>query len=300
MAFTGTPTLSRKRVIKTKIETTKGEYIAVDQAGHVYDLKMESTAEYYDRVGTGLYRGRQFKGKQGEQTGRFSFRSELKGNGSHGLDAFAAILLQACGLIKATEVYSVHSNISNDKTISLAGWADGLKKMLFGSSGALKISGEHGKPVYLQTDFDGFWDAVIDDTLPTWSPSTVAPLLFDGGETTVGGNAMKLSRFEIDFGIKPVNLGGDYFAISDYDMNIIFDPLEYLVADKDWHGIKLAETESAIVIPLTDGTDILTMTMQAVQIKNLSDNPRNGFNALDLTGECHHSSGNDMFSLAVT
>lgn len=300
MAFTGTPTLRRIRVIKAKIETTHGSYDAPDTAGHVFDLKMESTAEYIDRTGTGLYRGKQFKGKQGEQTGKFSFRNELKGTGSHGMEAFAAILLQACGFIKATESYSVHSAMASDKTISLAGWQAGMKKMMQGCSGNLKITGTHGKPVYMQPDFDGFWIAPIDEAVPTWTPSTVAPMLFDGGAVTVGTNAMRLSKFEIDLGIKPFNMAGDYFAVDDYDITIAIDPLEYLVADKDWHGIKLAETESAIVIPLTNGTDTITLTMPAVQIKQLGDAARGEFNALDLTGECHHSAGNDALSILVT
>ncbi|MFH1370350.1 MAG: hypothetical protein ABII09_03575 [Planctomycetota bacterium] len=300
MAFTGTPTLRRLRVIKAIIETNRGEFVAPTQAGHVYDLKMESNSEYIDRKGTGLYRGHQFQGAQGEATGKVTFRTELKGDGAHHLDAFDAILLQACGLVKATEVYSVHSGQALDETISIAGWQDGLKKMMQGAMGNVRISGEHGKPVYLECDFDGFWLPPTGEAMPAWTPSTVQPILFDGGAVTVATNAMKLSRFEIDLGIKPVNMSGDYFGLADYDIVLTIDPLEYLVADKDWHGIKLAETESAVSIPITDGTDIITITMPKVQIKQLGDAEREGFNSLDLTGECHHSAGNDALSIAVT
>lgn len=300
MTFTGTPTLRRLRVVKVIVEATRGDFLAPTQAGHVYDLRMESTSEYIDRKGTGLFRGHQFKGKQGEPTGKFTFRTELKGNGSHGMDPFDTLLLQACGFVKATEVYSVHSNQANDKTLSLAGWQAGLKKMMQGAAGNIRIRGEHGKPVYLECDFDGFFIAPIDEAIPAWSPSTRTAILFDGGAVTVGDNAMKLSRFEIDLGIKPVNMSGDYFGVADYDIVLTIDPLEYLVADKDWHGIKLAETESAVSIPITDGTDIITITMPAVQIKQLGDGEHEGFNALDLTGECHHSAGNDALSIAVT
>lgn len=300
MAFTGTPMLSRLRVMKVKIEAPKGSYTSPDQAGHVYDLKCEPTADFIERKGTGQYRGPQFQGKHGEKTSKCTFRTELKGTGQHGMDAFCAILLQACGFVKATEAYSVHSNHAVDNTISIAVWEGGKKKMLSGCTGNVRFTGEHGKVMFLECDFDGFWIAPADEAMPTWAPSTRLPLLFDGGALTLALNAIKIGRFALDMGIKPANRSGDYFMVTDYDPVITMDPEEHLVGDYDYHGTWLAGTQAAISLPVTDGTDIITFTCPKAQCKDLKDGDREGLKVLDWTGSCQHSTGNDAVSIAVT
>lgn len=300
MAFTGTAMLHRLRVMKVILETTKGNYLEPTQAGHVFDLRCNPTAEFIDRSGTGQYRGPQFQGKIGENTGKCSFRTELKGNGSQGMDAFCAILLQAAGLVKATETYSVHSNHANDETITIAVWESGKKKMLRGCSATKAvITGEQGKPVYLDVEFDGFWIAPVADAMPTWEPSTRLPMLFVGGAFLLATNAVKINSFSLDLGLKTMNRSGGYFAVLDYDPTLTIDPEEYLVADYDYHGVWLAGTRAEVSMPISDGTDKITITCPKVQCKELTDAEREGLKTLDWVGQCQHSSGNDSVSIAV-
>lgn len=295
-----TPTLSRLRVMKVVIEVDKGDFLAPTQAGHVYDLECDSVSEYQSREGTGLYLGPEFAGNQGEALGKSSFKTELKGNGSSGMDAFAAILLQACGLVKTGEVYSVHSSHAAQKTISIAVWENGKKKMIQGCSGNVNISGEHGKSAELTCDFSGFWVDPIDESTPAWTPATQMPILFDSGTLTVGGENAKPSRFSIDIGVTLASIGGDYFIVSNIKPVITLDACECLVAEYDWHGLKKAGTPMAVSIPLTDGTDTITIAAPAMVITELKGGEREELNILDLTGECIHSSGDDSLSITVT
>jgi hypothetical protein len=287
--------------MKVIAETTKGTYLAPTLAGHVYDLKCESTAEYIKRVGSGLYMGIEFQGREGEPLGRCSFKTELKGDGSHHLDPFCAVLMEAGGFVKATEVYSMSSSIAAQSTISIAVWENGKKKMLQGCYGKTKFNFVHGKPIELECEFFGYWIAPIDEAIPTWSPSTREPILFGSGMLTVATNLLNISKATLDMGIVVTNLSGIYYIMSNYDGPIItLDPTETLVATYDFHGIKKAGTEAAIAIAATDGVDIITFTLPKVQCKELKDGEREGLKILDWTGECHHSSGNDAVSIAVT
>ena len=149
------PLLTRKRVIKVLLETTKGEKIAATSAVLVFDLDIHPTSPFEERKGSGLYRGHTVKGVLGERSGVCSFRTELRANGSGGMDAGLAVLLQACGLKKTSETYQVHSTHADDETISIDIWEDGVKKGLAGVSGNVTFEGEVGKRLFCNFEFSG-------------------------------------------------------------------------------------------------------------------------------------------------
>jgi len=301
------PLLTRKRVIKVKLEITKGTKVAGDQAIYVEDLEINSTSPYTSRKGTGLYRGTKEKGILGARSGQATFKAELRGSGSHGMEAGLAILLQACGLAKTTEVFQVHSTHSSDKTISIDVWEDGKKKGLAGASGNVVFEGEQGGRMMCNFTFDGVWQAPIDEALPAYAPSTTTPMRLQGGTFTLATLAIKIGKFSLDMGcaVVPrydvVAAGGiAYYMITDYDSVVSMDPEADLVGGYDYYGIWLAGTEAAVSLALTDGTDIVTFTLPKVQYKELKEGDREGIQIYDLTGECHHSSANDSITIAVT
>lgn len=302
------PLLSRKRVIKVKLEATKGTKVAGDQAILVDDLEIYQTAPFIERRGTGLYRGNSFTGVIGEYSGKCSFKTELRGDGAHAMDAAVAILLQACGFTKTVEVYNIHSTHTNDKTISIDVWEDGVKKSLRGCSGNVTFEGEYGKPMYLTFEFDGIWQTVADDALPAWAPATRNPLRMGSSTFTIATNAIKVGKLSLNMGCKVTPraditaVGGiTYFMITDYEGPILsIDPEADLVAGYDFNGLWLAGTEAAVSLALTDGTDIVTFTIPKVQIKELKGGDRDGIAIYDYTGQCNHSAGNDAVAIAVT
>lgn len=302
------PLLTRKRVIKVILEATKGTKLAGTQALLVFDLDIKPTAPFEERKGTGLYRGHAQTGVLGERSGTCSFSAELRGTGTSGMEVGLAILLQACGLAKTAEVYQVHSTHTNDKTISIDVWEDGVKKGLAGASGNVTFEGTDGGRMMLNFEFSGVWQAPIDEALPAFSPSTTAPLLMQGGTFTLATESIMISRFSLNMGCVVVPrydvdaVGGiAYFIITDYDGPIIgMDPEADLVAGYDYNGIWLARTEAAVSLALTDGTDTVTFTIPKVQYREIPEGDRSGIQIYDITGQCNHSSGNDAVAIAVT
>ena len=298
------PLLARKRIIKVKIETDKGDKVAGDQALMVFDLVINPTAPFEARNGTGLYRGGKETGVLGERSGVCSFRAEMRGTGSSGLEAGLAILLQASGFAKASEVYQVHSTHTNDKTISIDVWEDGVKKGLAGASGNVTFEGEFGKVLYLNFEFTGIWQAPIDEAMPAYAPSTTAPMKLAGGTFTLATETIKVSRFSLNMGNVVVPradiaaTGGiAYYMITDYEPELGIDPEADLIAGYDYNGLWLAGTAAAVSLSVTDGTDKVTFTIPVVQYKEIPGGEREGILTYDITGQCLHSSGNDSVKL---
>ena len=301
------PLLTRKRVIKVILEAEKGSKLAGTQAIWVEDLEIKSTAPFIDRRGTGLYRGNEEPGVIGELSGSCSFKVELRGTGASGMELGVAILLQAAGFKQTLEVYNVHSTHTDDKTISIDVWEDGVKKGLAGASGALTFEGEAGGRMMLNFEFFGVWQAPIDEALPAYAPSTAKPLMMKGSTFTLVESIM-INKFSLNMGNvveprKDVDAAGGiaYFMITDYDGPILsIDPEADLIAGHDYHGLWLGGTEVAVSLAVTDGTDTVTFTIPKLQYKELAPGDRGGIQIYELTGQCNHSTGDDCVAIAVT
>lgn len=299
------PLLTRKRVIKVVLESPKGSKAAGTEAILVFDLEINPTSPFEERKGSGLYRGHTVKGVHGERSGVCSFKCELRANGSGGMDAGLAILLQACGLKKTSETYQVHSTHASDETISIDVWEDGVKKGLGGASGNVTFEGDTGKRMFCNFEFSGVWQAPVDDALPAYAPGSTAPMLIQGGTFTLAGESIKIGRFSLNMGTNPIprmdvdSTGGiAYYAITDYNSVIGLDPEADLVAGYDYHAAWLAGTEVAVSLIVNDGTDKVTFTIPKVQYRELAEGDREGIQIYDLTGQCNPSSGND--NVAIT
>ncbi len=292
------PLLTRKRVIKIKIEGTKGTYEATDQAVYVEDLEINPTAPFVERGGPGLYRGHKEKGILGIMSGAVSFKKELQGNGSNGLELGLAILLQACGLKKTAEVYQVHSTHADDETITIDCWEDGVKKSLVGCSGTFTMEGEDGGRVMFNFEFMGRWVAPTDEAMPAWVPSTAAAMRLQSTTFTLGTVAVKVSKIGLAMQANVVVRGDiaaagaiGYYIITDIDPIFTCDPELELIATYDFHGIWLAGTEGAVNLVLGDGTTGVTIALAKVQARELKESDREGMQILDYTGQCNHDTG---------
>ena len=301
------PLLTRKRVISVKLESTKGEQIATDQAILVFDLAINPTSPFEPRKGTGLYRGDNEIGVLGEGSGACSFTCEMRGSGSSGMEPGLAILLQACGLKKTLEVYQVHSTHSNDETITIDVWEDGVKKSLVGCSGNVTFDGETGKRMMCNFEFIGRWIAPTDDSLPAYVPSTTAPMLLQAGVFTLATESIMIGKFSLNMGNNVVlrmdidGAGGIAYAmITDYEPLLSIDPEADLVAGYDYHGVWLAGTEAAVSLAINDGTDKVTIALAKVQYRDIKEGDREGIQIYDITGQCNHSSGDDSVIITAS
>ncbi|MGA1979460.1 MAG: hypothetical protein ABSG99_02690 [Sedimentisphaerales bacterium] len=298
--------LTRKKVIKVLAESAKGTKVAATSAILAYDLAIDSTAPFEERKGTGLYRGQERVGTLGALSGSCKFKTELRGNGTSGMDTGLAILLQGCGLKQTSESYQIHSAPADDKTISIDVFEDGVQKGLRGASSDLTIGGENGGKVMCDFDFQGIWQAPVYGALPSWTPGTGAVLKMQGGTFTLANATIKIAKFSLKLGCKVVPrydmtaAGGIiYYMITDYDPVLSIDPEAALVADHDYYGLWLAGTPAAVSLVLTNGTTKVTITLPAVQYKELKEGDRDGIQIYDLTGQCNHSSGNDAVTIAA-
>lgn len=297
--------LHRKRVMKVKVEVTKGTKIAGDEGLYVEDLDIKPSAEFTQRRGTGKYIGNQYPGTLGGKTGTCSFRVEIRGNGASAIDAGILILLQAGGLKDSTG-YKPVSSVADQKTISIDVWEDGKKKGLAGAMGTLQIEADTGGKAYLVCEFMGIWQTPVDEALPAFAPSTEPPMYFKGGTFTVGGAAKKISKFSLDLGNQVVpepdpnaTEGLSSYIITDQDITLGFDPEAEAVADYDINGIWAAETEFAVVIVLTDGTVDITISLPKVQYTEIPEGEREGLTIYEATGQCNNDSGDDAVSISA-
>jgi len=299
------PLLRKKTAIRVKIESPKGTKATTDQYLFVSNLQTDSAADFIERPGVGLYRGHAAKGVIGARKGECSFDCELRGTGSGGCEAGLAILLQACGLIATSAViYNMHSTHTADKTISIDVFEDGLCKNLIGCSGTWTLEGNAGGRAVFKFKFQGIWNAPTDVDLPSATPSVLLPLMFQGGTFTLATEAIKIDKFSLDIGadVQPredVTAAGGiaYFMTPDVLPMLSIDPEADLVDGHDFHGLWLAGTEVAVSMVITNATDKLTITIPALQYREIKEGERTGKLIYDITGQCNHSSGNDGVTL---
>ena len=305
------PLLTRMRVIKVILETTKGTKLAGTSAMTVFDLEINPTATFEDRRDVGLYRGPSLaSGIVSGRTGKCSFKTELRGTGEAGLEAGLAILLQACGFKKTSESYQVHSGPADDKTISIDVWEHGQKKGLAGASGNVKFGGVVGERMFLDFEFSGTWQAVVDEALPAFSPSTTTAMFIQNGTFTIDSKPLKIGNFELDMGCEVVprrdvaGVGGiAYHMIPDFAPVLTIDPESDNVAYHDFYGLWLAGTPAAASLVLTDGAavplDTVTFTLPSVICKEISEGDRDKIAVENYVGQCQHSAGNDSVTIEV-
>ena len=304
MALSTRPILSKTKVVKVLAETTIGTYIAATQAVYFEDSKLVCTGPFIERNGDGKYRGHGQPGVIGELSGKFTGRCEMRGNGTTGCEAGLAILLQACCLAKSTEVYQIHSNHANDKTITIEMWESGRKKCLTGAAGTFTIEGEQGGRVMLNFDIDGTWVAPTDEALPTWTPSTDKPFMLKGGVFTLATNAIKISKFTFDMGCVVVPRrdiasvsGINYFMASDAKPMFSCDPEAHTIASYDFHGLWLAGTPAAVVLTVQNAVTKCTISLPKLQYRALPEGDRDGILIHEMSGQCNQSSGDDSVVL---
>lgn len=295
MAIPG-PLLTRRRVIRVKLETTRGEAIVPDVELKCFDPQIQATGPYIERKPVRASGGHDV-GVIGERVGTFSVRSELRGDGAASggdLDAGLAVLFKCCGMQLSGGVYKPQSVAASQNTCTIYVYEDGVLKALTGAAGTYTIEGEFGKLAIVNFEMSGIWVAVSDDALPETSHNATVPPRVASASFTIGSESPKVSRFSLTFG-GVVSAREDidtaagvlHYSVVDRDPRFEVDPEEETVANNDFFGDWLAGTTAAMSIQIggTAGNQI-TIAAPKLQYAELTEGDREGKAILDLNGVC--------------
>ncbi|MCP4707613.1 MAG: hypothetical protein GY869_03225 [Planctomycetes bacterium] len=297
--------LTNKRVVRVKLETTKGTAVAPDTALLAYDVECLPTTEWIQRSGAGKYLGNNIPGMVGDTTGSMTFKVELRSTGSAAFDAGLLILLQAAGWGVGTPTApNLLSTTEAQKTISIEVNEDGLTKALSGAQCEMKISGEQGKQVFCEFTAHGKWLTTVEEAVGTWAPGSTLPGKLGSGACTFDSLDMGMNSFEIDLGnvlsYRNTNGGLDHSLITNRDVTLTMDPeaatgISHLVYTKMFAG-----TEMAFSLTVVDAGGTITIAAPKVQYKEIGLGDRDGLQTNEVTGQCNiNSSGNDELTLAI-
>lgn len=286
------PLTTRKRLLEVSLEAIKGEITTPATDVLVWDLEMAPADEFAERKGSAGYLGHTAPGVvAGTGAGKCTFKTELRGSGT-GLDAALAILVQGCGIKKATETYSAVTAHADQKTLSMCCYEDGRKKTLIGCTGEVKIAPE-GDIIMCTFDFSGVWQTLADVALPTPSYSTRLPITWSHANRsfTFDSESMKISTFEFSTGneiVPRMDMGKIlYYMIVDRDPTMTLDPEADLIADYDMHAKQAANTELAVSLVMADADDTVTLAIPKFQIREVGVGDREGIRTDEITGQCN-------------
>ncbi len=298
--------VSTKKTLHIGIELTKGTTVAASAALITTDPEMMDEAEYIERKGPGLHMGWGYGGLVSENRGACNFKTELVGNGSNALDPALSILLQACNLTNASEVYSPSATIAVQETCTIILYEDGLKKTLSGAMGDVSIEFVRGKPAVCSFSMVGAY-VEADGAMPAFSPNTTTPPNFDNSGTYSYDGTAGLCFQNATFETANVlawhcGAAGPHYVCTDRKPTITCDPEMQLEADYAFDTKWRAGTTASLSIAL--GTGAGNKITFAIDDFQLSESPksaeRDGIAIYNISGNClPTSAGNDEVTLTV-
>ena len=297
--------LTEKTTILIKLEASIGDEETADQAVYAEDLVINPTGEFIKREGAGLYLGPDTTGIIGGRTGKCTFATEMRTDGSQAFDAGLAILLQACGVVKAANVYSI-ATYAQQQTITIDVYQDGVIKTLYGCMGTFTMEYEEGKRVLFKFDFSGHYKAEADVALSAYAP-TGNTMMSGNGTFTVLTESHMISKFTLDMNNNVVPRhdvtgvdGIGYFMVSVPRATAKWDPESDLVATDDMHADWLAGATGTLALVISDGTDKVTIDCAKVQYTDIPEGMRNNLRIHDVTVQCLQTANStDMVKFTV-
>lgn len=283
--------LTEVGAIMVIIESPSGTEGVTNVPIYAEDLVINPTGEFIERPGRGAFHGPEFTGVIGGRHGKCTFTTELRVDGSQGMDAGLAILLQACNYLQTLEVYTI-AKITTQKTITIEVWEAGVLKVLYGAAGTFTMEYEEGKRVLFKFDFDGLYKAEADESVPAYVP-TGTVMMSGGGSFTVLTETHMISKFTFDAGniVVPrydiTGAGGILHYLTTYAKpTASWDPESDLVATDDMHADWLAGVTGTLALVVGNGTDKLTLDCGMVQYMAIPEGARNNLRIHEVNVQC--------------
>ena len=294
--------LSRLKLLTIEIEDAKGDIKeSLPISLLVEDLSMNPGTEFTSRMGHGRYAGYNEKGVLGLLVGNCSFRAELRSNGINGLHAGISALLQACGA-ELDSTYTLPTTaLSDQRTVTLTVFEDGLKKVTFGAMGNCTLEGTTGERVFLNFEMQGCYAEeawAVDAPMGSADVGSALPMIFRNGTFTIDTNKKRIGSVNLDFGAQVVQTsdlnaesGVAFFQITEFEPTISIDPEAELVDNEDYYGDWLAMNENAAALGFTDGDVNVDIAIGKLQYQDIATGDRNGIFIHDINAQCNNTSG---------
>jgi hypothetical protein len=278
--------LKRKRVFAAKQETTSGtaESLTTAEASfNVYDLMIQQAIEMEPRESQGGFG--MLSSIPGGYQGKATFKTDVSWDGTTTMPEWASVLWPACGLVDTSGTFAPVTAVpgSSVKTLTIAGYVDGMLKRIRGAAGTFKLVCPTGKRAYIEWDFTGIWIPPTDTAMlaPTYPTDTA--LRYANGATTFNSVALCLENITFDMG-NEIMLRECAATVSGYHAALITNripkvtgnPESKLVATQDRFGQLIASTEAALswVIP-GPADSYITISAPKAQITNIQEADRN-------------------------
>lgn len=276
------PLLKKIRTLAAKVETTIGTAESLTGAEGVfnaYNVMAQATIPVDAREAQGSFG--HIAGVPGARMGTLSFRTDM-GYDDTTVSNWAVVLLPACGWVNATGTFTPRSEApgSNVKTLTIASYQNGQRKMLSGAVGTFNMVFPSGRLAYIDWTFTGVWVAPTDTAMiaPTY-PTTETPLRAGSMTTTFNSVAFCFEQLSIDAGNTVVmrecstNATGYVSGIiTDRNPTIKGNPESVLVATQDRFGLWLSGTEASLSIAIGGA---ITISVPKAQVTNIQEGDRN-------------------------
>lgn len=307
--------LKRKRILAAKTEATPGtaESLTASEATfNVYELTVQQEIEKTTREGQGSFG--HLPSVSGGHKGRITFKTDLGWDGTATEPAWADTFFPACGLVKSTNTYTPRSEApgTNVKTLTMAVYEDGRRKLMRGCVGTFRLVCETGKPAMIEWDFIGIWTTPTDVALLAPTYPTVAPLRYASGVTEFNSVAMQCQSVTLDVGnttylregTAASNISG-YIAgcITNRRPTITANPESKLIGTQDRYLFFRDSTEYVLTFEIAGpSSSKIVVSAPKATIENIQDADRESLIVDDLTFLCcqNGSTADQEFSIVFT
>ena len=281
--------LRKKSVLGAKIESTVGTaetIAAADCTVNAYDLVVNPEFEMQERQGQGGF-GR-LASIPGARVGRATFSVDLAYDGST-IPTWASTFLPACGFVLSSTTFypktQVPASGSDVKTITIAGFFDGVRRRIYGAVGTARLILPTGRMGRVEFDFQGVYDDESDTAIPSSiNYDNTLPLRVAGGATSWASYNLCLESATVDFGnvltarqCSTSAAGVDNFVITDRNPRITANPESKLIATQGRYAQLRDSTEASLSFTI-DGpsTSTLVITAPKAQLQAKPMGDRNG------------------------
>lgn len=279
--------LRKKSVLGGKIETTAGTAEAIAAADctiNAYDLAINPEFEMQERQGQGGF-GR-LASIPGARRGRATFSVDLAYDGTN-VPSWATTYLPACGLVLSTATYKPRTEVpgTNVKTVTIAGFFDGVRRQIYGAVGNARFVLPTGRMGRIEFDFQGVYSDETDTAIPSSiNYVNTLPLRVAGGATSWDSYSLCLESATIDLGnvitareCSTSVAGIDHFVITDRNPRITGNPESKLIATQGRYAQLRDSTEATLSFTI-DGpsTSTLVFSIPKAQLQTKPMGDRNG------------------------
>ena len=302
--------LKRKRVLAAKIETTPGTaetLLAADASFNAYNVMAQQEIDLESREAPGAFG--MMPSVPGGYKGRVTFTVDAAWDGTATEPSWADTFLPACGWVKNGQVFTPRTEApgANVKTLTIAVYLDGVRKILAGAMGTFRMVCPTGRAAYFEFDFQGVWNSVTDVAILAPTYPTALPLRYAQSTTTYDSVALCLENITLDSGNTVVMRecaaanGFEAALVTNRVVTVTGNPEAKLVATQPRYAHLLNMTEGVLTWNLDGPTNsVLTVSAPKAQIVSISEADRNMLVVDDITWQCNRNGSNVDQEVSIT